>query len=196
MLTANQANEISTWSIYSTTIITSIFLVLSLFNMDFKIIASKKYLVYVLGAIIGWIFYLVVTKRIFHNLFLPVPESINVPLAEVLKFGTVFIISRVVIGGLNNENVFDLQWIKYFTLTMIGYFIFEFMLQKSTGKLSVLEPKTNIKIIDIIRHVFVFMLVELAMKQTNFIKDGSHKYLVGLLVGLIIYHFQISKMII
>jgi hypothetical protein len=194
MLTANQANEIANWSVYSVTIISTIYLVFYLFgqqNMPFSI---RNYLVHVLGAIIGWIFYFIVTKRLMHNVFVSVPDTINETLAEVIKYGTVFIVARVVIGGLNNEQVFDYKWTKYFLIAMIGYFSFELFLSNSSLILNA-DPKTNSKIIDIIRHTFVFMLINLIANEKGFMKNGSDKCLIGIVVGLIIYHFQVSKLL-
>jgi hypothetical protein len=192
MLSVLQTNEIATMSTYSVTIITLYELVKAIFNNNLGNIFTKSILVKYLSAIVGWSFYIIVIRRILSNVPINVPENISDAFDDVIKYGTVFIIASSVYKGINSEKMFSGHWSKQLILLLVGYLIFGLVSQKLFTNI---EKKTKHKLTDIIKHIFVFTFVHLIINKSQFISMGNHKEIVGLLSGLLLYHFQIDKMI-
>lgn len=192
MLSVLQTNEIATMSTYSVTIITLYELVNAIFNKNFGNLFTKSILVKYLAAIVGWSFYIIVARRILSNVSINVPEVMSDAFDDVIKYGTVFIIALSVYKGMNSEKLFSGSWSKQLILLLVGYLIFGLVSQKLFTNI---EKKTKHKLTDITKHIFVFTFVNLMMNKSQFVSMGNHKEIVGLLSGLLLYHFQIDKII-
>jgi hypothetical protein len=204
MLSVYQTNDIAMWSVKSLitvglgeTVATTLKTIFN--NGDLSDILDKKILVKILSLVIGWVFYIIVVKKILSNITIPVPEWADSGVADIIKYGTAIIIARVVEQGLNNEKIFDGNWFKYLILLMIGFLIvnilIHFIFYRVSPELKNANRDMFLKTVDVFKGIFTFTFANLIAHRGDFLNKNKHFELIGVIVGWSAFNYVAADIV-